>query len=423
MKKIILLSLCFSLLVGLSSCGSNAGLTAKKDKKTNDVKIKGAKSLNQFDPNKDVYASDSLYFGNEPSLDHQVFLGASKSGNFTLPNTNGNATLPAYIYQVKSGTYEPNDYLWAVKLTDNGNENGELGTEKLIGDDLTKLANNLNTDKTSTKNGKKTPKNRNVVDKTFSITGAKIKVTKKDDPESVYREPYVISFVLNEEEELDRMIVYNNNGMDYYSIDLNDTESGLVVFETPGDKTERRVTVDGGRYNQFTFVSKSGRFADIGLGKNIELINVKVVKREGMQEEGSYYILAFDNNSNKEDKYPQKGVDKDSNKKTVQGDSYNKMDTDCSGYLNIKLPGLSRPANYNNYPGGYYSLSCCDVYKFDPALFQILTRVNANGTAAIGFDRATNRNQSTVVIGLTEFQKYCTSIQLKTKYGSSLQAP
>lgn len=373
MKKIYFLTLLLIIMSALVSSCSLDGIIAESTPEGG-MSLQNLERIQGFDPSQSVVFSDSLYLNGPPEdikKDIQL-INADIDGNYVLPNPK----LPIYAYQVKDQLFIPESYLWAIQVQP------DMKIKTLLKE--------INSAKSKRKGkvAKKAGSNGDYGESsktTFDIGGAEIKAV-AERTNVVSTKPYTLSWRFDEAEMPDRIVLFDHNNQDYESVGLDEERISSV------NPNVMSMIMDGSLGNRFTFI-KDGNYPNVSPEKvaagSIRLNGVRLVKNPTGVE--PYYLFEVTSGATtpaKQNKQEQKTGE------AIKGIS------DCEDYLRLKLPHITRMANYDNYQKGYFSLSCCEIYQSDRTLFWVLAN-----SGAIGFNPETGKNQETVVIAKSELQK------------------
>ncbi len=350
----------------INSCSSPQGLSVFKTK--TDLGVRGVSNIKGFTPGSQVLMSDTLYTKGPPNEDMVQEIKPNKKGEYIMPDVTNAAQLPKYLYQLKNGLFNKEDYLWAIGITP------DFKIQTIILDDK----GNPGIGGSDASNGGGAVPGE-ASNKTFDIFGAEIKAVKIDDGTIAYYEPYRLSFMLNEAAVATKLVQFSYNNQDMQIVDLNDQAMAKAV-----SRKVKVVTVDLKYGNRFTFLTADGKYPNI----SPELIKEGRVTLEGLQlsknEVGvvPYFLLEV----------PRGDYSAQRSGSENRANNDKRTTSSCGGYYDMKLKP-ARTAKDENYPNGYIKLDCCSLCQNHPFTFARLV-----ATGAIGYDKSTGRNQSTTRI-------------------------
>lgn len=365
MKKISLIVIAITALALFASACSSVPQGLSVASSNGDLIVRGVNNVEGYSPAVKVLASDSLYMNGSPDDGKILAFKKQKNGEYILPKAGKIDRLPKYIFQIKDGLFNREEYLWAAGITQDYKIQTILMDEN--SGDIVK--------------GQKepikgvNPKNNS---KTFDVFGSEIKAVKANDGSTVYFDPYKLSFMLNETESIDKLVQFSYNGMDIQIYDLNDPAVTSQV-----NRKVKALLIDLKYGNRFTFITGTGKYPNISkeLYKEnyLKLTGVKLALNDYGNE--PYYLFEVISTGN-----PKEALLAEAQTGDIKTEKH--CDNDCNGYFHLKLKPAHHANNENYAANGYISLNCCDIYKRDKMLFMKLV-----SWGAIGYDKETGRNQ------------------------------
>jgi len=293
-----------------------------------------------------VFGTEKLYTGGLPPNAKLVIIKPVR-GVYNIKDSG-----IRYVFQLKDTLFNKKSYLWVLEVTNDS----RIGTPIVMDGDAPKSASSTST----------------LGMKTFDIYGSTIKAVNIDDGKTVMVKPHRLSFMLSAD-QAENLVLYSYNGQDMLIRPLTQESQVGSNFKV------KAVTIDLSFGNRFTFMTADGKFPNV----SPQLVSQGHPKLDG--------IVLVKNDLGNEPFYLFEVISTESTTLQTKGGSC-QINGDCSGYYGLELPP-ARQALDANYPDGYIRLDVCDVYKSDKSLF---LRLLSSG--AIGFDRSSGANQSTVRI-------------------------
>ena len=344
------------------SCAGPKGLSVAKSK-NNDMVVHGINNVKGYDPSRQVLMADSLYLNGPPDDSKITAFNPNKNGDIIIPDGMDKTQLPKYLFQVKDGLFNKDDYLWAAGLTSDYKIQTLMSGDIKNGQKANVYAQNLNG---MAQTGPGVIGN----ERTFNVFGSEIMAAKGDNNSTAFYEPCRLSFMLNGPDSASMLVQFSYNNQDMQFFDLNNP----ALVQRVG-RYVKVVNVDLKYGNHFTFVTAAGKFPDL----SPEMVEEGKVKLTGVRlsknEVGTapFFVLEIP-------------------RKMVAGDEFSvsapvKL---SNGYQKLKLP-FARKAKNSNYPNGYIQLDCAELWRSYRISF--ITFVT---WGAIGFDKSTGQNQLTV---------------------------